>query len=123
MVPLISFETGRFDSGPEGISRAYRPRFCQSVCTRSKRLLGPYHRNYGTDRGHDGHVVQFIQNVPQEDMNQTARDYNSVLRQILRRKRAVLFGQAVAFWLVPVISLYALGIAFRWVRRGFATAT
>jgi hypothetical protein len=71
----------------------------------------------------DGHTVQFIQNVPQEDMNQTARGYDSVLRQILRRKRGVLFGQAVAFWLVPVISLYALGIAFRWVRRGFATAT
>ena len=71
----------------------------------------------------DGHNVQFVQNVSQEEMNQTSRNYDSVLRQILRRQRAVVLGQAFAFWAVPAIALYAIGMACRWVRRGFATVT
>jgi hypothetical protein len=70
----------------------------------------------------DGHSVQFIRDVPQEDMNQTARAYHTALRQILTHKRAALVGEVFAFWMIPAITLYALGWAIRWVRRGFLAA-
>ncbi len=70
----------------------------------------------------DGHTVQFVQAVSQEDMNQTARAYHAALRQILTRKRAAFVGEALGLWLIPAISLYALGLAIRWVRRGFSTS-
>jgi hypothetical protein len=56
----------------------------------------------------DGHTVQFIRDLPQEDMNQTARAYHGALRQILTRNRAVFVGEAFALWMIPVIALYAL---------------
>jgi hypothetical protein len=71
----------------------------------------------------DGHTVQFIRDIPQEDMNQTARAYHAALRQILTRKRTALVGEEFALWMLPTISLYALGWAIRWVRRGFSTPT
>jgi hypothetical protein len=71
----------------------------------------------------DGHTVTFIRDIPQEDMNQTARAYDASLRQILTRKRAALLSKALAFWTLPAIALYALGLAVSWVRRGFSTPT
>jgi hypothetical protein len=69
----------------------------------------------------DGHTVQFVQAVPQEDMNKTARAYHAALMQILRRKRAAFVGEALTVWMMPAIALYALGWGILWVRRGFGT--
>jgi hypothetical protein len=69
----------------------------------------------------DGHTVQFKKNIPQEDMNQTARAYDSILRHILALKRMAFVGEALASWMVPAVALYALGWAIGWVRRGFGT--
>lgn len=71
----------------------------------------------------DGHTVTFIKDVPDEEMNQTARAYDAALRQILRRKRSVLLGEGLALYSVPVIGLYLLGFAVGWVRRGFRTTS
>lgn len=71
----------------------------------------------------DGHDVQFVQAVSQEEMNQTAGAYYAALRQILTRKRVAFVGEAFALWAMPMIALFALGWAIRWVRRGFSTPT
>jgi hypothetical protein len=68
-----------------------------------------------------GHIIQFVQAIPKEDMTHTALAYQSALFQILRRKRAALVGQAFALWAIPIIALLAIGWAVRWVWHGFLT--
>jgi hypothetical protein len=70
-----------------------------------------------------GHTVQFIQNIPQEDMNKTAGAYHPALRQILMRKRTAVVGSAFAFWVLAATALYAIGWAVWWVRSGFKMST
>ena len=69
----------------------------------------------------DGHMVQFVQDVSEEEMNETARTFDAALRRILTLKRMTLLCEALGSWIGPAIALYALGLAFRWVRRGFGT--
>jgi hypothetical protein len=68
----------------------------------------------------DGHTVTFIGDIPQQEMNQTGRAFYTALRGILAHRRATLIGEAFALWALPVIALFALGWAFRWVWRGFS---
>ena len=67
----------------------------------------------------DGHTLQFLAGLSQEDMNQTAKAYYTDLRRILLLRRMALLGEAFALWTISAIALYALGWAFGWVRRGF----
>jgi hypothetical protein len=69
----------------------------------------------------DGHTVQFVTGVSEDEMNETTRAYDAALRRVLALKRATLFGEAFGCWMIPVISVYAFGMAIQWVRRGFNT--
>jgi hypothetical protein len=71
----------------------------------------------------DGHTVQFIQDVREEEMHQTTGAYHAALHRILRHKRAGFIGEALALWVMPLIALLALVYAIQWVRRGFSTST
>ncbi|MGC1617551.1 MAG: hypothetical protein WA765_03580 [Candidatus Acidiferrum sp.] len=99
------------------------PNFAKASALDQNAYLGHITGITGPTVDVDGHTLQFVQNVPPGDMNQTARSYDSALRHILRHGRAVLIGQAWALWLMHAIAVYALGIAFGWVRGGFATTT
>jgi hypothetical protein len=97
------------------------PDFAKASLTDQNAWLGRITGIMGPTVDIEGHSVTFVRDIPQNEMNQTARAYDAALKQILTRKRAVLVGWAFAFWALPAIALYALGFGVSWVRRGFIT--
>ena len=66
-------------------------------------------------------TLRFVPGVPQEDQNKTIGEYRASLRRILTLKRAAFASEAFAFWIVPAVALYVLGLGIAWVRRGFGS--
>jgi hypothetical protein len=67
----------------------------------------------------DKYTVQFVPGVSQEDQDKTAGEYRASLRRILTLKKETFASEAFAFWIVPAVALYVLGLGIAWVRRGF----
>lgn len=57
--------------------------------------------------------------TPDEQSQELAKDYVRVLNSILQEKRLAAIKTAVIWWLVPCISVLALGWAIGWTYRGF----
>ena len=47
------------------------------------------------------------------------QDYSRVQDMLLRKARFRVVGFAFLIWLIPCLSVLALGLGFRWVKRGF----
>jgi hypothetical protein len=69
----------------------------------------------------DGHTVTFVRDLPQSDMDQTARAYDGALKTIFRQRRFEALGRSIALWIGPAVGLYMIGFAVVWVKRGFTT--
>ncbi len=67
----------------------------------------------------DGTTLQFVADLPQQDMDHTKQAYHEGVRRILIHERAVVLAKAFAYWVIPAIAVYAMGLAIVWVRRGF----
>jgi hypothetical protein len=67
----------------------------------------------------DGTTLQFVADLSQQDMEHTKQAYHEGVRRILIHERAVVLAKVFAYWLIPAIAVYAMGLAIVWVRRGF----
>jgi hypothetical protein len=47
------------------------------------------------------------------------KDYEKAIANIVNKKRIIFLLYMLAFWVIPCLSIYALGLSFRWVYRGF----
>jgi hypothetical protein len=95
------------------------PEFKRASTTNQNAYLDHITGRTGPSVEIDGTTVQFVADLPQEDMNQTARAYHEVTRGILIHEREVVLAKAFAYWLIPALTVYAMGLAIVWVRRGF----
>ena len=55
----------------------------------------------------------------QSDIDYVRNDYTNVDNKIINKKRIRFVWQMAIFWIVPCIVIYALGLSFNWVYRGF----
>jgi hypothetical protein len=70
----------------------------------------------------DSYTLQFVPGVPQEDQDKTVGEYRAALRRVLSLKRVIFGSESFAWWIVPAIALYVIGLGIAWVRRGFGEA-
>ena len=73
-----------------------------------------------------GHNVWFASDLSSSDRDHFAGRFSDALTNILDSKRRALAPrrravatQALAWWAIPALAVYALGWAVGWVRRGF----
>jgi hypothetical protein len=95
------------------------PDFKNSTPDNQNAYLGLITGRTGPSVEIDGTTVQFVADLPQQDMDHTKQAYHEGVRRILIHERAVVLAKAFAYWLIPAIAVYAMGLAFVWVRRGF----
>jgi hypothetical protein len=67
----------------------------------------------------DRNTLRFVPGVLAEDQDKTIGAYRASLRKILTLKKASFAWEVFAFWIVPAVVLYMLGLGIAWVRRGF----
>jgi hypothetical protein len=54
-----------------------------------------------------------------KDKDNLYKDYEIAIANIVNKKRIVFLLYMLAFWVIPCLSIYAIGLSFRWVYRGF----
>jgi hypothetical protein len=97
------------------------PHFAKASIVNQNAYLGIVTGRTGPIVDIDGQTVTFVQDLPQSDMDRTARAYDDTLKTILRHKRIEVLSRSIALWIGPSVGLYALGFAVVWVKRGFTT--
>jgi hypothetical protein len=64
----------------------------------------------------------FVMAIPTTDPATAEANYLEAAGAILRERRYTRLKVASLFWLVPVATVYTLGAAVGWIRRGFKTS-
>ena len=54
-----------------------------------------------------------------KDKDNLYNDYEKAISNIVNKKRIVFLLYMLAFWAIPCLSIYAIGLSFHWVYRGF----
>ncbi len=67
----------------------------------------------------NGHIFEVASHLTREQQNLVGPEYVQVLTKVLSSKRVSAITDAFLIWLVPVVLLCMLGLAMRWVYRGF----
>jgi hypothetical protein len=67
----------------------------------------------------NGHVLVFRKDLPRAEVEASTQAYWATVEHVAYDKRVVHLGQAVAWWAIPLVLIYALGLAARWIYRGF----
>jgi hypothetical protein len=67
----------------------------------------------------NGYKVNVPVNTIEADLEYIAKDYNDSIHKIATGKRVPFIGKMIFVWLIPCFAIYALGISFHWVYRGF----
>lgn len=67
----------------------------------------------------NGHHLVLASNVPQYEQERAAKTYWTIVEKAADEKRRRYFHIAFRWWIIPVLGIYVLGWAARWVYRGF----
>lgn len=58
-------------------------------------------------------------NTKQTDIDYIRKDCNNAVSKIVNQKRIYFVGKMITIWIIPCLLVYALGLSFLWVYRGF----
>lgn len=67
----------------------------------------------------NGAKFDFPGKTSKEQLDEVTKDYTAVLESLARESRAAAVVHAVYIWLVPSLAFLGLGLAIRWIYRGF----
>jgi hypothetical protein len=67
----------------------------------------------------NGHALVFHKDLPQPLMESAASAYWSQVERATYEKRLSFAAFALGLWALPLMLIYALGLAVRWTYRGF----
>ena len=66
-----------------------------------------------------GQEIYLSTKFTSKDKDNLYKDYEKAISNIVNKKRMFFLLYMLAFWAIPCLSIYALGVSFRWVYRGF----
>ena len=67
----------------------------------------------------NGRRITFKKGISDEQMNTVAKEYMDILSQEASEPRASFMLNVFLIWIIPCLSLYAIGWSIRWFFRGF----
>jgi hypothetical protein len=67
----------------------------------------------------NGHILVFRKDLPRADAEASAQAYWAEVEHLAHQERIAHLARAIAWWAVPLLLVYALGLAARWTYRGF----
>ena len=67
----------------------------------------------------NGHILVFQKDLPSAEAEASAQAYWVEVEHVAYDKRVAHLAQAIAWWVVPLALIYAIGLAARWTYRGF----
>ena len=71
----------------------------------------------------NGYTMQAPGNTTQEQAKEVVKDYAGVLQTMANEQRLSAIAKGLILWLVPCFVVLAMGLAVRWIYRGFRAGT
>lgn len=67
----------------------------------------------------NGHTLVFRKGLPRVDVEASTKAYWATVKHVANEKRITHVAQALVWWAIPLVFIYALGQAARWIYSGF----